>query len=92
MPTFLPTQDEREMVTDLGFRLVDSITLLGVDIKWDLSNVNNIFEKVRLKIINLASYWERFRLSLHGRIVIANTFLIAQLNYIACWLPVPDDI
>jgi hypothetical protein len=92
MPTFLPNQEERDMIAELGFRLVDSITLLGIDIKWDLSIVQEIYKKVRNKIVNLAAYWERFRFSLHGRIVIAKTFLIAQLNYIACWLPVPDGI
>jgi Reverse transcriptase (RNA-dependent DNA polymerase) len=91
MPTFVPEAEDIAIVNELNFRIVDSITLLGVEIKWDLSNIREIYAKILTKIINIAAFWERFRLSLSGRIVIAKTFLIAQLNYIACWLPIPVD-
>jgi hypothetical protein len=58
--------------------------------------VEESFNKIKTKVINLIRYWERFKLTLPGRITIAKTFLISQLNYIGCFLPVPaavlDDI
>jgi hypothetical protein len=57
-----------------------------VEIVYTLDNVDAIFETLREKIVNLAAYWERFRLSLPGRITIAKTFLISQLNYLGCFL------
>jgi hypothetical protein len=58
---------------------------------YTLDNIDDIFRAIKTKIINLASYWERFRLTLPGRIIIAKTFLISQLNYIGCFLK-PSDI
>jgi hypothetical protein len=50
------------------------------------------FEKIKDKIVNIIRYWERFKLSLPGRITIAKTFLISQLNYVGCFLPAPANI
>ena len=32
------------------------------------------------------SYWGKFKLSLPGRIAIANTFLLSQINHLGCFL------
>jgi exonuclease III len=92
MPIMEPTPAEKLIISNLSFREVDSITLLGVEITRNLDNINAIFNKILEKIRSLASFWERFRLSLSGRLTIAKTFLISQLNYVACWLIPPDDI
>jgi hypothetical protein len=90
MTTEIPTDDEIRIISELGFKVADQIKLLGVDIKYDLSNVDVIFTGLVTKIVNLASFWERFRLSLPGRITVAKTFLVSQLNYLGCFLK-PDD-
>jgi Reverse transcriptase (RNA-dependent DNA polymerase) len=91
MPTFRPSEEDLQLLNTLNFRYAESITLLGVEISMELDNIPEIFNKIQNKIVSLASYWERFRLSLTGRIVVAKTFLISQLNYVACWLPVPEE-
>jgi hypothetical protein len=78
MPMLDPTQDEINLS---NFKIVDKVTLLGVEISWSLNNTTEIFTKIRDKIISLAAFWEPFRLSLLGRITVAKTFL---LNYVAC--------
>jgi hypothetical protein len=90
--TFVPTQDEVRLVDRTGFKLTNSIKLLGVDICSDLNNVDDIFEKILQKITNLVSFWERFKLSIPGRITIAKTFLVSQLNYVGCFLTPSDDM
>jgi hypothetical protein len=92
MPMIDPTEEETDLLNRLNFKVVYKITLLGVEIKRTLDNHEEIFVGIRDKIIRLASYWERFRLSLPGRITIAKTFLLSQLNYIACWLKPPPHI
>jgi hypothetical protein len=47
---------------------------------------NHIFENIKTKIVDLIAYWERFRLSLPGRITVAKTFLVSQLNYVGSFL------
>jgi hypothetical protein len=59
---------------------------LGIEISYRLDNIEEIFEKITGKIIDQAAYWERFRLTLPGRIAIAKTFLVSQLNYVGCFL------
>jgi hypothetical protein len=92
MTTFIPSQEEVDMIEEIGFKCVNKINLLGVEICRTLDNIENIFSSLRNKIINISAYWERFRLSLPGRITVAKTFLIAQLNYAACWLKPSDGM
>jgi len=92
MPTFDYTENDRKIVTDLGFAIADKITLLGVEISNKLDNISDIFTKIREKIVKLINFWDRFKLSLPGRITILKTCLISQLNYIGCFLPVPHDV
>jgi hypothetical protein len=92
MPMFDPGPGEVRLAESLNLKLVDKVTLLGVEISRNLDNVAEIFARIRDKIILVASYWERFRLSLPGRITVAKTFLVSQLNYVACWLVPPEDI
>jgi hypothetical protein len=63
-----------------------------VEITNKLDNIEQIFQKIRTKIVDLINFWERFRLSLPGRITIMKTCLISQLCYIGCFLPAPPDI
>jgi hypothetical protein len=75
-------------ILDLGFSFVDKIKLLG----FTLQNYGDItasnFEAVGIKIDNLIRFWERFFLSLPGRIAIYKTLLIPQINYITTILTV----
>jgi exonuclease III len=92
MPIQEPSAEDAAWLSRTNFKIVDNITLLGINIVRNLDNVDLIFTKIREKIIQLISYWDRFRLSLPGRITISKTFLVAQLNYTACWLKPSDEM
>jgi len=92
MPTFDFTELEGNMVRDLGFQVADNITLLGIKINNKLDSIIEIFTGLKNKIVSLISFWDRFRLSLPGRITILKTCLISQLCYTGCFLPAPDNI
>jgi hypothetical protein len=92
MPTLPPEDEDERLVNSFGFQMVDSFKLLGVTISRDLNTANETFSKVKLKITNLIRFWERFKLSFPGRITIAKTFLVSQLNYVGCFLPVPAQV
>jgi hypothetical protein len=91
MPILVPTVAEVEMIERLGFTIVDELTLLGVKINRDLNNIPEIYQGIKQKIVNLISFWERFRLTLPGRLTILKTCLISQINYIGCFLPPDPD-
>jgi exonuclease III len=92
MPTFDLNPEDTEIINEVGFKITNKIKLLGVEIVNTLDNIDDIFISLRDKILNLASFWDRFKLSLAGRITVAKTFLISQLNYIGCFLKPSDDI
>jgi hypothetical protein len=76
-----------------GFALTKEIKLLGADITNDWRDLEKNFVKIIEKIENLIRFWERFKLTLPGRIAIIKTLLVPQLNYLGCVLtPTDRDI
>ncbi len=80
-----------QSIRDLGFAFRDKITLLGFTLQnyGDITATN--FERISSKIDGLIRFWDRFFLSLPGKIVVYKTFLIPQLNYIASILTPSSD-
>jgi hypothetical protein len=69
-------------VQGLGFRIGNEFTLLGMKISRDLRSLTDYFEEVIVRVQRLAEYWNRFRLTLPGRILICKTFLLSQIGYL----------
>jgi hypothetical protein len=69
-------------IAELGFTFADKIKLLGFILQNHGDIISSNFEQVNIKIDNLIRFWERFFLSLPGRISIYKTLLIPQINYI----------
>ncbi len=69
-------------ILDLGFNIRDDIILLGMTINRNLISLDTHFEDVIVKISRLIEIWDRFRLTLCGRISICKTFMISQIGYL----------
>jgi hypothetical protein len=74
------------------FMVTDSFTLLGAKIDKNLETIQDNFVDTRKKIIKNIYFWDRFELSLPGRICIAKTFLISQVNYLGSIILPNDDM
>jgi Reverse transcriptase (RNA-dependent DNA polymerase) len=75
------------------FSKTDDFILLGIKIDSKLMNLTANFEKAKSNIQKIINYWGRFNLSLVGRIQIAKTFLLSQVNYFGYVLmPNEDDL
>jgi len=72
-----------EEITNLGFPLTNEITVLGFVLQNQGDMVARNYEKVREKIFNIIRFWERFNLSLPGKIAIYKALLLPQINFIA---------
>jgi Reverse transcriptase (RNA-dependent DNA polymerase) len=81
-----------EILDDSGFKIVDSVELLGVKISKNLDSIEGNFLRTKKKILNVANFWERFRLSLSGRLSIAKTFMVPLINYFGCIFSPGDEI
>jgi hypothetical protein len=81
-----------EEIRSLGFEISNSMTILGLKINGDSLDFQENWEKILLKVRNQIRHWIRFNLSLTGRINIAKTMLYSQINYLGCFLPVPEQV
>ena len=61
-----------------GFKIVDNIEILGIKIDRRLGQIDENWEKALGKMVNKANYWNLFRLSIGGRVMIAKTYLISH--------------
>jgi hypothetical protein len=79
-------------IINLGFSFVNDMVLLG----FKLSNIENVeeinFLPVLEKIQNTVRFWERFYLSLPGKISIYKCLLLSQISYKASILMPPPGL
>ena len=76
-------------IRDIGFTLTEKFTLLGFEINRNLDSLNNTHKTTVRKMIGIANHWQRFNLSLPGRITIAKLFLYSQIGY-SCSILMPS--
>ena len=65
-------------LNNFEFKLVDKIKILGIEISSNPSLLHLCHKKMVLKITQIISFWERFFLSLPGRINIAKTMILTN--------------
>jgi hypothetical protein len=74
-------------VRNQGFAEKKSLTILGMKISNNLDvDIQVSADHITRKIVENINRWERFNLSLPGRIQIAKTMLYSQINYLGCFL------
>ena len=77
-----PTQDVLNFVNNLGINIKTETEILGFTFNSTLSDLEINISKAILKIEQNINFWSRFKLSLIGRINIANTYLYSQVAYL----------
>jgi hypothetical protein len=76
-----PATDAVNEIPRLGFIVVERFKLLGFNITREGPETESTFEGLYQKIANLITVWDRYRLSLAGRIGIYKTLLLSQLSF-----------
>jgi hypothetical protein len=79
-------------IAALGFNVIDTVTILGLKIVGSGADTGDSLNNIRVKLQKQVSHWSRFNLSLPGRITIAKTMLYSQINYLGCFLPIPENM
>jgi hypothetical protein len=75
-------------ILNLGFDVKNEVKLLGLKIVSNCSNYSASKNEIEEKIATQIRFWNRFELSLPGRISVSKTFMYSQLNYIGCFIPI----
>jgi hypothetical protein len=80
-------------ITNQGFTQKNSLKILGMSVSNNLEqDIADAAGHIRQKLTHKIAIWERFALSLPGRLQIAKTMLYSQLNYLGCFLPFSKEI
>jgi hypothetical protein len=79
-----------EEILNLGFNRTEQCTLLGMDIDRNLSSLTNYFDTV-VKIRRMTEHWDRFKLTLPGRISVCKTFMLSLIGYLGCIITPSDQ-
>jgi hypothetical protein len=85
------TEPVPDYVTNSGFAVTNKLNILGFDITKNADDLQKNYEKVTEKIRSMVRFWERFRLSLPGRINVAKSLLLSQIGYYGSVIPVHDE-
>jgi hypothetical protein len=83
------TDEIPEYIANSGFAVVDELKILGFIITKNHNDLKNNFILVLDKIKKIIRFWDRFKLSLPGRINVAKTLLLSQISFFATILD-PD--
>jgi hypothetical protein len=71
----------------MGFQIKKSLKILGMSVSNNLvDDTEKSVRQITQKILDNITKWERFNLSLPGRILIAKSILYSQINYLGCFL------
>jgi hypothetical protein len=82
-----------EWILNSGFKIVNITSVLGCDISKNAADLPNNFDKIIGKIAKIKRFWERFNLSLPGRLAVAKSLMLSQISYLACVIdPNADQI
>jgi len=73
-------------ISELGFDLKNSIHILGMDIDREVSNLDSNFERTIQSIKRQIEHWNRYNLTIPGKINIVKSLLFSQILYIGCFL------
>ena len=85
--------DDISFLDSIGIPVVDSCTILGMTIDKNLLLLEQNFDKIITKMVKTVQFWQRFRLSLPGRIAIGKTFLLSLVSHLGCFIrPSPSQL
>jgi hypothetical protein len=73
-------------ILELGFSITESIHILGMDIDCNLEHLDENFEKTIVSLKKCVQYWNRYNLTLTGRINVIKSLLFSQILYLGCFI------
>jgi hypothetical protein len=71
--------------------VVTEVTILGLTLQGHGADTRSNLAEISNKLKKQVNHWARFNLSLPGRVSIAKTMLYSQINYLGCFLNIPDE-
>jgi len=79
------------IATELGYKVVNNLDLLGFKVYADSKDLVKNWDNVVSAIEKKINLWKIFNLSIQGRIVVAKTHLISQVQFYGTVLIIPKE-
>ena len=79
------SQEIPDEISALGFSFSDRIKVLGMEISRNPEDWNGNFVRILEGIVKKVEFWNRFNLSLPGRICVTKSLLISPLPHLGCF-------
>ena len=73
-----------DFINQFEFVVVDKIKILGLEISSKADNLPDCHGNTINKITKIVTFWDRFFLSLPGRLNITKTMILSQISYLGC--------
>jgi hypothetical protein len=74
-----------------NIEVVDKVTLLGIQIDRRLAHIDENWEKCLGKMNRLCNFWKLHRLGVSGRLMVAKSYLLAQVTYFLGSIPLSRE-
>ena len=84
-----PSPEIMQTIENLSYSIGDTIDILGFSFKADLSDLDQIWEKILRKIKKIRNFWQLLHLSVAGKINVVRTYFLSQLSYFGTILTPP---
>jgi hypothetical protein len=75
-----------DWVANSGFKVENELLILGCKITKNVPSWHVNFDKTIATVCKIKNFWERFQLSLPGRVGIAKSLMLSQISYLGCFL------
>ena len=86
----IPTLDFISKAEELGFSFSNDFTVLGLSLKKDLSDTDQIWDKILNKVCKIRNFWNLFHLTIPGRVNVIKTYFYSQLSYLGAIFTPPS--
>ena len=78
-----PPPNFEQNIINTGYTCTEQLTILGFNITNNATDQTKNINKIKTKIHSNITFWNKFNLSLPGRITIAKTYLLSQIAFFA---------
>ena len=87
----IPSLDFILKAEELGFSFGNNFKVLGLSLNKDLSNINEMWDKILEKVCKIRNFWNLFHLTIPGRCNVIKTYFYSQLSYLGAIFTPPVE-
>ena len=85
------TQEFRNIIISEGLSFDKSFKILGFKLTNDLKSLDDNLSEIIEKITRIFAFWDKYKLTLPGRVMVFKTYVLSCIGYICQIIPTPPS-